>query len=86
MMLPYVIQFNKPVASNSYIRIVNQIFEGGGPSEPKKATLNLASSLKRFFVNLGFPENLKRAGVSESMRLRGSGIPTFRLFFLPIAE
>lgn len=65
MMLPYVIQFNEPVASNKYIRIVNQIFERGGPSKPKEATLNLASSVKRFLVNLGFPENLKRAGVSE---------------------
>ncbi len=65
MMLPYVIQFNEPVASNKYIRIVNQIFERGGPSEPKEATLNLASSVKRFLVNLGFPEDLKRAGVCE---------------------
>lgn len=65
LMLPYVIQFNEPVASNKYVRIASRILERGGPSEPKEATLNLASSLKKFLINLGFPEDLKKAGVSE---------------------
>jgi len=65
LMLPYVILFNEPVAQKEYARIANQIFGRQSPSDPKEATLKMASSLKRFLASLDFPENLKRAGVPE---------------------
>jgi alcohol dehydrogenase len=65
LMLPYVILFNEPVAHKDYARIASRIFGSQSPSDPKEATLKMASSLKRFLASLDFPENLKRAGVPE---------------------
>jgi alcohol dehydrogenase class IV len=61
--LPYVIMFNEPVAHDDYARIAGLVLGGEAPSDPKEATLALASSLTKFLVRLNLPENLKRAGV-----------------------
>jgi alcohol dehydrogenase class IV len=61
--LPYVILFNEPVAHDDYARIAGLVLGGEAPSDPKEATLALASSLRKFLVRLNLPENLKRAGV-----------------------
>jgi alcohol dehydrogenase len=65
LMLPYVILFNEPVAHKDYARIASRIFGSQSPSDPKEATRKLVSSLKTFLAGLGFPENLKKAGVSK---------------------
>ena len=65
MMLPYVIRFNEPVARKDYSGIAARILGNQTPSDPKEATRKLAARLKTFLIPLGFPENLKEAGVSR---------------------
>lgn len=64
MMLPYVILFNATQVKYEYARIARQILGNRTPIDPQGAAERLASTLKTFLVHLGFPENLKKAGIS----------------------
>jgi len=77
MMLPYVIRFNGPVACEAYMSIASRLFGSDCASDPKEATWQLASDLRKFVLDLRFPDNLKKAGILEedSEEMAGETLP-----------
>ena len=65
MVVPYVIRFNEPMAQKEYATMANQILGRQSSLDPREATLQLAKSVRDLLTSVGFPQNLKAAGVPE---------------------
>lgn len=66
MMIPYVVEFNKPAAKMDYLRIAKEVLAAECPASPDEATSKLAVRLRTFMTGLGLPETLEQAGVSRA--------------------